>query len=228
MNGQRRVEERRWKGKAVGETKDSIPNEQSGRCVNSAGRGFIPQALFLRLLARGKWDLREPLPFHGRAAHACERGGVVQGKCNKTHGRAGDSYTLPWAFQHLATTLSEIFPSNSISDASQQTIARELWFIPPKCWSSDTPDYLLQLFIYCPHLKWPFTGMEWFPLPLVPYVIIFLKSHCIDLIHTIHLALQLSLLPTKERRLGDKRETSILRAQGACYNTTRDFPPTPW
>lgn len=30
--------------------------------------------------------------------------------------------------------------------------------------------------IYSPRLKWPFTGMEWFPLPLGPYVIIFFKE----------------------------------------------------
>lgn len=106
-----------WEGKGL-----AAPRERSGRCVNSAGRGFIPRALLLHLFARGERDLRESHPFHRRAAQACEQGGVVQGKGNKTHGRDRGGQEVPTHAHGLSNTspqLREIFPSNSISKAPQ-------------------------------------------------------------------------------------------------------------
>lgn len=55
--------------------------------------------------------------------------GWCRESATKTRGDTGEGRrlsTLPWAFQHLATILSEILPSGSISDASQQTMGQQL------------------------------------------------------------------------------------------------------
>lgn len=137
---------------------------------------------------------------------------MVQRKCEERHGRAGDSHTLPGALQHLATTLGGTFPPNSISRGiSADNGERALIYSQMLKLSSAR---LFIAVIYSPRLKWPFAGMEWFPLPLVPYVIIFFKNHCIDLVHTIHLVLQLLSLPTKEKKAWRQNRNFHFKSSG--------------
>lgn len=78
--------------------------------------------------------------------------------------------------------------------------------------------------IYSPRLKWPFTGMEWFPLPLVPYVIIFFKEplYRLSTYHSLGITALMSAYKRK-RAWRQNRNFHFKSSQDACYNTMWDY-----